>query len=53
MIEELHQIGDIIGDRYTLTSILGRGGMATIYAATDAESNQSVAIKVLSLGQVS
>jgi hypothetical protein len=53
MIEELHQIGDIISDRYTFTSILGRGGMATTYAATDAESNQSVAIKVLSLRQAS
>ncbi len=53
MIEELHQIGDIVSNRYKIISVLGRGGMATTYAATDCDSNQSVAIKVLSLRQSS
>ena len=53
MIEELHQIGDILGDRYTITSVLGRGGMATTYAAEDRLNHQAVAIKVLSLRQAS
>jgi serine/threonine protein kinase len=53
MIEELHQIGDILGDRYTITSVLGRGGMATTYAAEDLLNHQAVAIKVLSLRQAS
>ena len=52
MIEEL-QIGDTIRDRYSIISVLGRGGMATTYAAIDNISNQSVAIKVLSLRQAS
>jgi len=53
MMEELHQIGEILADRYVIKSLLGRGGMATTYAASDRLSNQSVAIKVLSLRQSS
>jgi serine/threonine protein kinase len=53
MIEELHQIGDIIRDRYSIISVLGRGGMATTYAALDRVTDQSVAMKVLSLRQAS
>lgn len=52
-MEELHQIGDIVRDRYTIASVLGRGGMATTYGASDLLSSQSVAIKVLSLRQAS
>jgi len=53
MIEELHQIGDMVGDRYEITSVLGHGGMATTYAAEDRQYHQSVAMKVLSLRQAS
>jgi len=53
MIEALHQIGDIVRDRYSITSVLGQGGMATTYAAVDLAGNQSVAMKVLSLRQAS
>jgi len=53
MLEELHQMGDILRDRYRITSVLGRGGMATTYAATDFVNNQDVAIKALSLRQSS
>jgi serine/threonine protein kinase len=53
MIEELHQIGDIVRDRYSIISVLGQGGMATTYSAHDRNSNQAVAIKVLSLRQAS
>ena len=53
MIEELHQIGDIVRDRYSIIAVLGQGGMATTYAAVDQLSNQSVAMKVLSLHQAS
>ncbi|PZO44292.1 MAG: serine/threonine protein kinase [Pseudanabaena frigida] len=53
-MEELHQIGDIVSDRYKIISVLGRGGMATTYAAEDCDNSyQSVAIKVLSLRQSS
>ncbi|WP_055075328.1 serine/threonine-protein kinase [Pseudanabaena sp. 'Roaring Creek'] len=53
MIDELHQIGDIVSDRYTIVSVLGRGGMAITYAATDRLRDRAVAIKVLSLRQAS
>ncbi|MFZ4555287.1 MAG: serine/threonine protein kinase [Pseudanabaena sp.] len=61
MLEELHQIGDVLSDRYRIVSMLGRGGMATTYGAVDFASNQDfpsqeevkVAIKVLSLRQSS
>ena len=53
MIEELHQIGNIVRDRYSIIAVLGQGGMATTYAAIDQLSNQSVAMKVLSLRQAS
>ncbi|WP_199288979.1 serine/threonine-protein kinase [Pseudanabaena sp. FACHB-1998] len=53
MIEELHHIGDIIHDRYRITSLLGKGGMAITYAAADIQSQHDVAIKVLSLRQAS
>jgi serine/threonine protein kinase len=53
MIEELHQIGDVLNNRYKMISVLGRGGMATTYASEDLISNQAVAIKVLSLRQAS
>jgi predicted ATPase len=39
-------IGTKLG-RYTLEELLGRGGMAEVYAATDDVSGASVAIKVL------
>jgi len=39
-------VGTKLG-RYTLDALLGRGGMAEMYAATDDVSGTSVAIKVL------
>ena len=40
-------IGQEIGGRYTITSLLGQGGMGTVYAAHQASVDRSVAIKVL------
>lgn len=39
--------GDVIGDRYELRDPVGRGGMATIYQATDHRMGRIVAIKLL------
>lgn len=35
------------GERYTLTEEIGSGSFGTVYAATDKESGESVAVKVL------
>lgn len=39
----------IINNRYIILNKLGQGGSGITYAATDQETNQQVAIKVLSL----
>ncbi len=40
-------LGDVLGSRYRLVELLGQGGMATIYRATDAQLGREVAVKVL------
>ncbi len=41
------QIGQMLGDRYRLTELLGEGGMATIYLGHDVKLQRDVAIKLL------
>ena len=36
-----------VGGRYQLQGLLGEGGMALVYAATDEQTGQPVALKVL------
>ena len=36
--------------RFELESVLGRGGMGAVYAATDSDSGERVALKVLAGG---
>ncbi|MGL5808033.1 MAG: serine/threonine protein kinase [Xenococcaceae cyanobacterium] len=45
----LHQSGDIILERYVILNKLGQGGTAITYAAKDLQTEEQVAIKVLSL----
>ncbi|MEI7889541.1 MAG: Stk1 family PASTA domain-containing Ser/Thr kinase [Actinomycetes bacterium] len=39
--------GTVVGDRYTVVSRLGSGGMADVYLANDSELGRKVALKVL------
>lgn len=48
-MEPLHQMGDIIADRYRLTNILGQGGIGITYEAEDNETGKQVALKEVSL----
>ncbi len=45
----LHPAGELLNDRYRILKPLGRGGLGFTYAAQDLQTDQSVALKVLSL----
>jgi serine/threonine-protein kinase len=40
-------VGELLGGRYEVLSILGRGGMGAVYRAFDRELEEDVAVKVL------
>ncbi|AFY85159.1 serine/threonine protein kinase [Oscillatoria acuminata] len=48
----MHQPGEVIKARYRILNILGQGGIATTYAAEDLDIGQDVAIKILSLREL-
>ena len=39
--------GRVLGNRFTIVGVLGRGGMATVYLALDQLRGEKVALKVL------
>ena len=45
MVREV--LAEALGDRYSLERELGRGGMATVYLARDAQQQRAVAVKVM------
>lgn len=47
-----YQPGEIIGDNYLLTRLLGRGGMGTVYACKHMVLGQPFAIKILTGGEL-
>ena len=40
-------VGRLLDDRYRLESVIARGGMATVYLATDTRLDRGVAVKVM------
>lgn len=52
-MEELHQPGDIIAERYRIIDTLGQGGNGITYKAEDLKSTEQVALKALSLHHMS
>jgi len=47
LADPLTSLRDSLADRYVVEREIGRGGMATVYLATDRKHQRSVAIKVL------
>lgn len=47
-----YQPGEIIGDNYLLTRLLGRGGMGTVFACKHMVLGQPFAIKILTNGEL-
>jgi serine/threonine-protein kinase len=47
MVEAPSSLREALADRYTIDEEIGRGGMATVYGASDLRHGRRVAIKVL------
>ena len=41
------RVGEVIDGRYQITSVISRGGMATVYSAIDTRLDRTVAIKIM------
>lgn len=48
----IHQLGDIVAEKYKIIELLGQGGAGTTYEAENINNSQKVAIKVTSLRQI-
>jgi len=42
-------VGYILGERYTIVSVIGIGGMSVVYGAYDIKTGETVAVKMLDL----
>ena len=41
------RVGEVIDGRYQITSVISRGGMATVYSAVDTRLDRTVAMKIM------
>ena len=48
----LHQVGDVINQKYRILDILGQGGIGITYLAQDLQTGDNLALKVLSLRRI-
>ncbi|HET6681647.1 MAG TPA: protein kinase [Gemmatimonadaceae bacterium] len=46
-VEQIGQLREALADRYELQEEIGRGGMATVFAARDLKHDRAVALKVI------
>jgi eukaryotic-like serine/threonine-protein kinase len=46
------EIADVVGGRYVIESVLGRGGMGVVFAARDRRTNKALALKWMATSSV-
>ena len=47
MVDVLERLRSVLGDRYSISREIGRGGMAAVFLAEDRKHERQVAVKVL------